>query len=180
MEKVRAERPAPLSLQTGEVLPIFGAPHRIAVVADKVRRAGVVGDTLYLSVKNPADAAERYRCFLEFVDRTAKDYFATEVARALPQFLPHPSIMPTLTFRTMKTKWGVCHSTKGKITFNRSLVFLPPSIIEYVIYHELAHFRHPNHSEQFWQFLSSKMSDCKERRRALNAYRLPRFAEEEK
>ncbi len=176
MQKKRAALPKPLQLVTGEIIPLFGAPHTISVLQDSKRRAGTVNGTLYLSVKNPDDAAERYRCFAEFSDATARAYFANAVAKALPEFLPKPPKMPTLCYRTMKTRWGACNYAKQKITFNRSLIFFPPPLIEYVIYHELAHFHHHDHSKAFWQFLTAKMPDCQARRKALNEYRPPSLA----
>ena len=178
MAKKRASKPKPLQLVTGEVVPIFGTPYTIVVIQDEKRRAGLVNGTLYLSVKNPQDAAERYRCFYEFTDAAAKAYFADAVARALPHFLPKPPKMPNIFLRTMKTRWGVCNYIRNKITFNRQLVYAEPSLIEYVIYHELAHFHYPNHSNEFWQFLAAKMPDCRARRKALNAYTLPALAAE--
>lgn len=176
MAKKRAAAPKPLQLLTGEVIPLFGVPHTISVVKDEKRRAGLFHGTLYLSVKNPDDAAERYRCFTEFSDATIKAYFTDAVARALPKFLPKPPKMPLLCYRTMKTRWGVCNYAKQKITFNRSLIFFPHPLIEYVIYHELAHFHHHDHSKVFWQFLTEKMPDCLTRRKALNEYKPPSLA----
>ena len=180
MAKKCAAAPRPLTLCTGEVLPIFGEMHTIQVVSDTRCRAGAINGVLYLAVQNPADAAERYRCFLDFLDKTARAYFPDAVARALPQFLPKPPKAPTLSYRTMKTRWGVCNYNKQKITFNRRLVFFPPHRIEYVVYHELAHFHHPNHSKDFWQFLTARMPDCQKRREALNDYKTPAFAAENK
>ncbi len=179
MAKKRAARPKPLALVSGDVIPLFGVPCTVAVVQDERRRAGLINGTLYLSVKDPQDAAERYRTFTEFLDDTAKSYFADAVARALPYFLPKPTKMPQLCFRTMKTRWGVCNYSKQKITFNRRLLYFPPALIEYVVYHELAHFHHPDHSKAFWQFLAAKMPDCQARRRALNDYATPILAAEQ-
>jgi len=44
-----------------------------------------------------------------------------------------------LSFRKMKTKWASCSS--NVITINTFLKFLPDKLIEYAIYHEMAHIR---------------------------------------
>jgi predicted metal-dependent hydrolase len=75
----------------------------------------------------------------------------------------------------MKTKWGVCRPREGRVTLNRNLVYLPPSLVDYVICHELAHFHHADHSAAFWQYLATVMPDCKARRKALNAFAIPRL-----
>jgi hypothetical protein len=41
-------------------------------------------------------------------------------------------------FRKMKTKWGSC-SPRRNLTINTLLKYLPKTLIEYVIYHEMTH-----------------------------------------
>lgn len=62
--------------------------------------------------------------------------------------------IPTLSFRKMNTKWGVCHYREWKVVLNKALILLPLSLIQYIIYHELTHFFHPNHSKKFYTQLS--------------------------
>lgn len=57
----------------------------------------------------------------------------------------------TLRIRKMKTRWGVCNFTKKIITLNSELITKDISLIDYVIIHELCHFKHQNHSPLFWQ-----------------------------
>lgn len=62
--------------------------------------------------------------------------------------------IPILNFRRMKTRWGVCHFKVQKVILNRVLIHLPWDLIDYVIFHELTHFKVPNHSKTFYQELS--------------------------
>ena len=48
-----------------------------------------------------------------------------------------------------RTRWGSCTS-RGSLNFTWRLIMLPPALLDYVIRHELAHLRHPNHSRAFW------------------------------
>ncbi|MDP8210651.1 MAG: SprT family zinc-dependent metalloprotease [Candidatus Stygibacter australis] len=48
--------------------------------------------------------------------------------------------------RGQKTVWGSC-SSKGNISLNWKLMIAPDFVIEYLIFHELLHTRHPNHGE---------------------------------
>ena len=74
----------------------------------------------------------------------------------------------------MGVRWGSC-SRKGNINLNTALLFVPPSILRYVIIHELAHIQHPNHSQSFWITVESAMPDFKLSILILKEYRLPRF-----
>lgn len=75
-----------------------------------------------------------------------------------------------LAFAT--TQWGSC-SPKGIIMLNTALLFLPPSLLRYVIIHELAHRRHANHSSAYWREVESVMPNYKKAYDALHDYRLP-------
>ena len=75
------------------------------------------------------------------------------------------SINTGLTFKAVqirgqKTRWGSC-SSKGTISLNCKLLFLPPRLVSYIIVHELCHTVHLNHSPNFWSFLSSLEPTCK-------------------
>ncbi|MBT3666415.1 MAG: M48 family metallopeptidase [Opitutae bacterium] len=59
-----------------------------------------------------------------------------------------------------KSRWGSC-SAKGTISLNWRLVLLPYEIGNYVIYHELAHLIHLNHSAEFWSHLNDLCSNAK-------------------
>lgn len=174
----QAAAPAPLQLITGETLPVWGILHTVEVVKTRKRHAYAENNRLYLAVKNPEDLTERMKCFAEFLDREARTHLAARTEKLFPYFAPKPPKAPALAFRTMKTKWGVCRPHTGRVTLSRNLVFLPPALVDYVICHELAHFHHANHSAAFWQYLTTLMPDCKERRKALNAFLIPTFKEQ--
>ncbi len=174
----RAARPAPLLLRSGEELPIWGVSHTVCVVSHKKRHAYLENGTLYLAVRDPESLKERQKCFTELLAREASEKLTARTAALLPLFSPKPSKMPVLTVRAMKSKWGVCRPREGRVTLNRNLVYLPPSLVDYVICHELAHFHCADHSPRFWAFLATVMPDHKARRKALNAFPIPIFKEE--
>ena len=69
------------------------------------------------------------------------------------------SIASNLEFKKIRignqrSRWGSC-SAKSTISLNWRLILLPYEIGNYVIYHELAHLKHLNHSVQFWEFLET-------------------------
>jgi predicted metal-dependent hydrolase len=58
-----------------------------------------------------------------------------------------------LRLSTARTRWGSC-SSSGTISIHFALYFAPIEIRQYVIIHELAHVKHPNHSPRFWNFVA--------------------------
>jgi len=72
-------------------------------------------------------------------------------------------------FRRMKSRWGSC-SSKGNISINRYLIFLPENLIEYLVFHEIAHLIELNHSKQFWAIIDSKFPRYKEIEKELSIY----------
>jgi len=65
-----------------------------------------------------------------------------------------------------KRIWGSCSSNKS-INFSWRLVMADDDVIDYVIVHELAHIKEPNHSKQFWAIVEYYIPDYKERRARL-------------
>jgi predicted metal-dependent hydrolase len=68
-----------------------------------------------------------------------------------------------------KTKWGSC-SSRGTLSFNWRLLMAPPEVLDYVVIHELAHLKQPNHSPAFWALVEQQCPDHKDHRRWLNKH----------
>jgi hypothetical protein len=69
--------------------------------------------------------------------------------------------------RAMTQRWGSC-SARGTITLNLHLVKTPPSCIDYVIAHELAHRLEMSHSRRFYGLLERAMPEWRRARERLN------------
>ncbi len=74
---------------------------------------------------------------------------------------------PKLKIRTMKTRWGVCNIKDNSVTLNSRLMEYDSTKLDYVIIHELSHFKHFNHSKDFWALVSKYCPNYKEIRKAL-------------
>jgi predicted metal-dependent hydrolase len=112
---------------------------------------------------NPG-AAESVKKELEaFFRKKAQQYFA----RRVPEIA---AIMGTrhgrITVRGQQSRWGSC-SRENNLNFNWRLIFHSAAVADYVIYHELAHTVHHNHSHRFYSLLERFCPDYKSLRKTL-------------
>jgi len=70
---------------------------------------------------------------------------------------------PPLRLSNARTRWGSL-SAKGVVSLNWRLLKAHPEQIDYVICHELAHFRQRNHSPAFWREVEALFLDWKKSR----------------
>lgn len=71
------------------------------------------------------------------------------------------NLEPTYKFRIMKSKWGVCYTTRNTVVINSKLIHYPDKCLEMVLWHELLHFIIPNHSKRFHELMEYHMHDYK-------------------
>lgn len=108
-----------------------------------------VATTIVLNLKSN-DAMQLVKNFNKFLSKQAELYLGSRVALlAKTMNLSYQQ----LKFRVMRSKWGVCHFNKQKIVLNSKIMHFNFEIIDYVIIHELAHLREPNHSKAFWELV---------------------------
>lgn len=64
----------------------------------------------------------------------------------------------SLSVRPMRNKWASC-STAGNLSFNSELLDLDKGVGDYVIVHELLHFRVPNHGRLWKSLMRAHLGD---------------------
>ena len=64
--------------------------------------------------------------------------------------------------RDYKRRWGSCDHL-GRLSFNWRIIQAPPSVLDYVVIHELAHCHEFNHSKRFWHIVEQQLPDWRER-----------------
>lgn len=154
----------PKQYVSGETFYLMGRSVRLSVQKDTQERIFSDGIYLYLSVKVPDDFAKKQRMVTRYLDEQCRVVFGRIIADIYPIFQKYGVTMPTLRIRNMETRWGSCLSAKKVITLNKRLLEVPQNCIEYVVTHEFCHLLHPNHSKQFYRFLTMLMPDWKARK----------------
>lgn len=74
-----------------------------------------------------------------------------------------------VSVRNQRSRWGAC-SSRQSITLNWRLIQMPASVSDYVIFHELMHVRHPNHSRRFWREVDTVCAWWRDAERWLRAH----------
>jgi predicted metal-dependent hydrolase len=59
-----------------------------------------------------------------------------------------------ISVKKLKNRWGSLTKDKS-IILNLNLMKAPENVIEYIIIHELCHFKIKGHSHKFWRYLRS-------------------------
>lgn len=85
----------------------------------------------------------------KFLNRQCNVVFESRLSRLRTQFEDLPEF--SLRIRKMTTRWGVCNKSSMTVTINSELLKKDVSLIDYVIIHELCHFKYMNHSADFWR-----------------------------
>lgn len=91
------------------------------------------------------------------VRRILEKWYRAQAAKHFKERVPLladlvDSDVKTVSIRSQRTRWGSC-SSRNTISLNWRLIMAPDWVSDYVIYHELAHLTHMNHSKQFWQLV---------------------------
>lgn len=75
-----------------------------------------------------------------------------------------------LQFRDTVYKWGSCSNLRN-VTLSKNLSFLPDRLVEYIVYHELAHIIVLNHSDKFFEIIEREFPNyeyCDEKLKQYN------------
>lgn len=75
--------------------------------------------------------------------------------------------VPNLKIRKMTSRWGVCNIRNHNITLNLELSKYNICCLDYVIVHELSHFIHHNHGEDFWNLVRKYYPEYKKCKKIL-------------
>lgn len=135
LENLKARTPKS-SLKNNEMY-YLGEKHVIEY--DEVSKTYIDGNKIISASEAELQKFLNYQCQVIFTSR---------LERLKAQFKDLPEFR--LRIRHMTTRWGVCNTKSMTVTLNSELIKKDVSLIDYVIIHELCHFKYMNHSSDFW------------------------------
>jgi hypothetical protein len=156
----RMPEAAGLPVTLGLDLPVEGRPLRLMPGAGRAVR--VEGEAL-LVPGDPAQAGARVGAWLKVLARDrlarASAHYAGLVGRDFAR----------LTLRDTRSRWGSC-SHDATLMYSWRLILAPPSVLDYVAAHEVAHLVEMNHSEAYWAVVDRICPGWKRQRQWLHTH----------
>jgi hypothetical protein len=145
IERRVADLPPRVPFEAGAVVPVHGR--------DRVVRHGPVhGRVVELTAEvvrvpgPPIRLPDRLEGWLREEARRAVGRLARDMAARIHRPIRRISVRDT------RSRWGSC-SANGNLSFCWRLVLAPPSVLRYVVAHEVAHLAEMNHGPRFWRLV---------------------------
>ena len=180
-EKLESAR---IEWKDGTTLPFLG--EQVIVVLDPRHAFGGVGAelkssletlpgvthlTLHVGLPHTATPVQIKDAVQAWLMRQAKRFFTER----LNHFAPTLQVQwRKLSLSSAGTRWGSA-SADGSIRLNWRLIHFKPSVIDYVVVHELSHLRVMDHSPRFWDTVRAVVPDYAELRSQLKDEGSPRW-----
>lgn len=157
------------NLENGGIVYLKGEPYKVKLFRSNKNYIEIMDKFVEIHIK------EKYMDNKEYIRKTyntwlknyAMEVFTAEILKYQQQMRAYGIPMPEVEIKQMKSTWGLCIPKRNKVKFSLNLIKTPNSCIEYVVIHELSHFKHLNHSKNFYHFVSIFMPDWKERKKRL-------------
>lgn len=151
---------------SGETFLYLGRQYRLRLDRDQEPRPLRL-ENGWLRVPLPPHLAEHHRS--GYVRAALIDWYKRNAARRIPErvldWVGKLDVkVPEVILTEPRKRWGSA-SSSGTVRINWRVIQAPPSLVDYVLAHELTHLRHPDHTPEFWTSLERVMPDY-ERRKA--------------
>lgn len=155
-------------IRNGQSIKMFGEDLIFAVSQSNKNCIYREGRNISISSTDINNQEKLMMQFDRWWRKEALDFLKTRVEELYPIIGKYGKPQPRIYLRKMRTLWGSCSVNRQVVTFNQYLIKAKPACIDYVVLHELSHFIYPNHSKQFYDFLSIHMPDWRERKNILD------------
>ena len=157
----------PKEYVSGENFRYLGRNYRLKVIESKSEGVKLQRGYLQVFVKDTANLERKKQLVKTWYLAKAEIHFVKAIEKYQPVVKKE---IANIRIREMKTRWGSCNPVRGYINLNSKLIEKPTECIEYVVFHELAHLVHADHSIKFYNYLNLYMHDWKKRKERLEKY----------
>lgn len=166
---VQPEHAAEKVYLSGETFKYLGKQYRLKVEGtNDTESVKYYRGYIYLTVKDKQNYNRKEKLIDSWYREKANKKFAESLERVYPSIEKYGIVKPEIFIRTMKARWGSCTPEKRSIILNSELIKAPKLCIDYVVLHELIHFKYRNHDNDFYDFMTALMPDWKQRKEILD------------
>ncbi len=166
-EKILSQkREAPREYLNKESHYFLGKRFLLKVIeVDNVPVVNLTHKTIELYVR-PGSSTEKRK---EILDNWYREQLRALAADFIAQWEKKMKLkVSELGIKKMKTKWGTCNEEAKRIWLNFELVKKPIQCIEYIVVHELVHFKERNHNDKFVAYMNHYLPEWKQLKKELN------------
>jgi hypothetical protein len=154
--------PPYVPFEVGYRVPYLGDDHLIRHVPDAPRP--VIRDAGEIQVSGHA----------EHLPRRITDWLRAQArSEIMPRVWEKASFLGCrpgpVTLRDMRTRWGSC-AEDYSLSFCWRLIMAPEKVLDYIVAHEVAHFKFLDHSPRFWKLADALTEDAQGSRAWLNLH----------
>lgn len=154
-------RPQVKEMVSGESFKYLGKNYRLKVIEGPEEGVRLYRGYIEIYIKDKCNTSRKQELLKKWYMDKAKIKFK-ELVHEYEKIVKEE--VNNIRVITMKTRWGSCNVESRNINLNLDLIKKPRYCIEYVILHELAHLKYPNHSKEFWEYMSVHMPNWKFRK----------------
>lgn len=145
---------------TGEALYFLGQSASVRLVSKSNQDLDFDGTSFLLNVAAPNPR----QLFIDWITSRGKELIERRIQFYLRRTCRKPK---SVTVMDLGHRWGNC-GPKGDLRFDWRLFQLPMRLVDYVVAHEVAHLRVPNHGPEFWKVLGEIQPDWRDRKDELD------------
>ena len=169
-----ANVPPPVKLAAGSEILFRGMQYQIRAGNGGRYPVWIDRDAMRPTLRVGGQPEHTARRLVDWLKREARRRIDERVAEYALQLGVKPK---RITIRDTTSRWGSCSSTRT-LSFSWRLILAPPSVLEYVVAHEVAHLRELNHSPRFWRLVELLVPDIEKNQNWLseNGTLLHRYA----
>lgn len=156
----------------GDNLYFLGKKYRLRLLAGNINRVNFCDDCMELNIKEKFISNTGYikRFYEEWLRKECLKICLKYIENYCDKMKKYKIPFPEVIVKRFKSRWGCCIPKKCRVEFAMNLVKAPKECIEYVVVHELSHFKFIHHDVNFYNFVSLFIPDWKNRRDILNKY----------
>jgi hypothetical protein len=147
--------------RNGEGFFYLGSSYRLLLVADQAEPLQLK-DGRFRVRRDVAEQGE------DAAKAAFRDFYIVKgrerLARRVAYFAPKVGVeITSITVKDLGYRWASC-SPRGRLAFHWKCMMAQPTVVDYIVVHELCHLHQRDHTDEFWNEVDKVLPDFAERK----------------